>query len=128
MLLTAAAISGSVKVWGLGSTPAVMVGSGARRRLGFAGFVAVTVALDKSGKLAGHPVVVAEGLPGFFDKTEDGYEAEAAQAVADAVGAMAKPLRKDDGEVAEVARLAARRVARMLWNKKPVTRAAVIRV
>lgn len=100
----------------------------ARRKLGFAGFVAVTVALDKMGNLAGHPVVVAEGLPGFFDKTENGFEAEAAQAVADAVGAMAKPLRKDDAEVAETARRAARRVARLLWNKKPVTRAAVIRV
>ncbi len=100
----------------------------ARRKLGFAGSMAVTVAMNAAGDLAGVPVVLAEGLPGLLDQTEAGFEFEVAKAVTDAIREMPRAMRKDDDLVAEVVRRAARRCARNLWNKKPVTRAAVIRV
>lgn len=82
-----------------------------RRRLAYNGVV--MVALDRDGKAK----VASMGLP--LDEDHDAFIEEAE---ADVMGAVAKvkgPARRDDGQLIEAARLAARRAAQRWSGKKP---------
>ena len=92
----------------------------ARRSLGYAGMIAITLVLDDKGRLAGDPAIVLEGIP------EPVHEA-----VRDAVEGMVKrhnPKKDDERKLRESVRRAARGAAEDAWGKKPVTRVEIVSV
>jgi ribonuclease J len=87
----------------------------ARRALGFAGIIAITLVVDGKGRLAAEPSVIIDGIP-------EPVHAAIRAAAADA----AKRSRKgDDNALKENVRRAARRAAQDAWGKKPVTRVEI---
>ena len=97
-----------------------------RHRLGFNGVILVSLVMNWRGDLITDPQVTLEGL------LEGTPEAEAksgiADAVADAIEDLSAAKLENDGEIAEAARLAARRWFNKAHDKKPITRVHVIRV
>ena len=97
-----------------------------RHRLGYNGVIMISLVMNWRGDLIADPQVTLEGL------LEGEPEAEAksgiADAVADAVENLSAAKMENDGEVAECARLAARRWFHKAQDKKPITRVHVIRV
>ncbi len=83
----------------------------ARRGLGFAGFIAVTLIVDRKGRLAADPVLHMEGIP-------ESVFAPVREAVDRALNG--KPRSAED--LTEQVRIAARRAANDVWGKKPVVR------
>ncbi|WP_374383888.1 ribonuclease J [Dongia sp.] len=97
-----------------------------RHRLSFNGVIMGSVVVDKSGKLLAPPQVSFEGL---MDAAAAGDAIATIQAaIAEALVELPKSKRSDDAEVAEAARLAARRWYHKTYDKKPVTKIHVIRV
>jgi ribonuclease J len=90
----------------------------ARNSLGYAGLVAVTVALDQKGRVASDPALVIEGVP-------DAIHAPIRAALAESL-ARHRAKRGNEEALKENARLAIRRAAAAVWGKKPVTRVEVI--
>lgn len=93
-----------------------------RRRVGLYGFIGVTVALDKSGRLKGDPVLHLQGLPVEEDRAD--FVADACAAAADAVAKGGR----DEARLKEAVRLAVRRRATSWTGKKPVVEVSIIRV
>ena len=92
----------------------------ARRALGFAGIIAITVVLDGKGRAAADPAILIEGIP-------EPVHAAVRTAVDEALGRH-NPKRADDGDLKETVRRAARRAAADAWGKKPVTRVEIVRL
>lgn len=95
------------------------VGIKERRKLSFAGHVAVNVVLDEKHNLAGDPDLVAIGLP-QMDKAGDSFEDLLLEAAASAVESIPRVRRKDLDLVSEAVRRAVRNSANDAWGKKPV--------
>jgi len=89
-----------------------------RRALAFAGMIAITVALDSKGRVAGEPAVLLEGIP-------DQIHAPVREAVEGALRHH-RSKRGDDEALRETVRRAARRAASDAWGKKPVTRVEIM--
>ncbi|HEX3486397.1 MAG TPA: ribonuclease J [Micropepsaceae bacterium] len=87
----------------------------ARRSLGYAGFIGVTLVLDRKGRVAADPVLHLEGIPDAVHEP-----------VRDAVMRAANGKRGRNNDLAEEVRLAARRAANESWGKKPVVRVQTI--
>jgi ribonuclease J len=94
--------------------------SRARRSLGYAGMIAITLVLDEKGRPAGDPAIILEGIP------EPVHEA-VRDAVEGAVGRH-NPRKDDEEKLRETVRRAARGAAEDAWGKKPVTRVEVVLV
>jgi len=87
----------------------------ARRALGFAGIIAITLVVDGKGRLAAEPSVIIDGIPEPVHA-----------AIRDAAADAAKRSRKgDEDALKENVRRAARRAAQDAWGKKPVTRVEI---
>jgi ribonuclease J len=95
------------------------VGLKERRKLSFAGHVAVNVVLDERYDLAGDPDLVAIGLPQADGRGTD-FEEMLLEAVASAVTSIPRQRRKDLDLVAEAVRRAVRNSANEAWGKKPI--------
>ena len=103
----------------------VMIEEGAglaarRRTLGFAGMIAITLVLDRKGRVAADPSIIMEGIPQPVHA-----------AVRNALDEPIKrhnPKRSDTSDLAENVRRAARRAAEDAWGKKPVTRVDVVEI
>ncbi|MDP3898151.1 MAG: ribonuclease J, partial [Mesorhizobium sp.] len=95
------------------------VGIKERRKLSFAGHVAVNVVLDEKHNLAGDPDLVAIGLP-QNDKQGHSFEEMLLEAAASAVESIPRVRRKDLDLVAEAVRRAVRNSANDAWGKKPI--------
>jgi ribonuclease J len=89
----------------------------ARRSLSFAGFIGVTLVLDRRGRLAADPVLHMEGIPDAV-----------LEPVRQAVARAAQGKRGRDEELEEQVRIAARRAANEIWGKKPVVRVQTVEV
>ena len=89
----------------------------ARRALGFAGFIGVTLVLDRRGRLAADPVLHMEGIPQMV-----------LEPVREAVARAANGKHGRDDDLAEQVRIAARRAANQIWGKKPVVRVQTVEV
>jgi ribonuclease J len=89
-----------------------------RRALAFAGLIAITVALDSKGRVAGEPAILLEGIP----ETIHPPVREAVE------GALRhhRSKRGDEEALRETVRRAARRAASDAWGKKPVTRVEIM--
>ena len=93
-----------------------------RRRLAFAGFVSVAVALGSDGKTAGDVEIDIQGIP---------VEEDRQAFLEDACAAAAEAVRRSDGDEAklrEAVRLAVRRRVTDWTGKKPVVTVLLVRV
>lgn len=93
----------------------------ARRGLSFAGFVGVTVVLDRKGHFVADPVLHCEGVPVSII----GALQEAAE---DAASRLTHKQLVDDAETAEAIRRAVRKEASHSWGKRPITKVEVVRL
>ena len=98
-----------------------------RHRMSFNGLIMVSLVLDKDSKLLAPPQVSLEGLLDGGDAATDAIAAME-DAVGDAVGNLSKAQLMLTDEVAETARLAARRWFHKAYDKKPVTKVHVMRL
>ncbi|HEY4264965.1 MAG TPA: ribonuclease J [Micropepsaceae bacterium] len=87
----------------------------ARRSLGYAGFIGITLVLDRKGRVACDPALHIEGIPDAVHEP-----------VREAILRAANGKRGRDGDLAEQVRIAARRAANAIWGKKPVVRVQTI--
>ncbi len=97
-----------------------------RHRMSFNGLIMVSLVLAKDGKLLAPPQVSLEGLLDGGDTATDAIAAME-DAVGEAVGDLSKAQLMLTDEVAETARLAARRWFHKAYDKKPVTKVHVMR-
>jgi len=87
----------------------------ARRALGFAGMIAITLVLDSKGRVATDPSIIIDGIPEPVHA-----------AIRDATDEAIKRHKKgDEDALKENVRRAARRAAQDAWGKKPVTRVEI---
>jgi ribonuclease J len=97
-----------------------------RHRLGYNGVIMISLVMNWRGDLIADPQVTLEGLLDGDLETE--AKEDIADAVADAIENLSVGKLENDGEVAEAARLAARRWFNKAYDKKPITRVHVVRV
>ena len=86
-----------------------------RRSLSFAGFVGITLVLDRRRRLAADPVFYMEGIPAAVEEK-----------MRSAVSHALKEKSRNDLE--EHVRIAARRAANDAWGKKPVVRVKSVEI
>lgn len=97
-----------------------------RRKLSFAGHVAVNVVLDDRYELAGDPDIVAIGVAQADAKGDDMEELMLDAAIG-AVDSIPRQRRKDLDLVQEAVRRAVRGMANEAWGKKPLVTVFVTR-
>ena len=97
-----------------------------RRKLSFAGHVAVNVVLDDRYELAGDPDIVAIGVAQVDAKGDDMEELMLDAAIG-AVDSIPRQRRKDLDLVQEAVRRAVRSSANDAWGKKPLVTVFVTR-
>ncbi|TKT79090.1 ribonuclease J [Aquamicrobium sp. LC103] len=97
-----------------------------RRKLSFAGHVAVNVVLDDRYEIAGDPDLVAIGLP-EEDAVGEPLEEIMLDAAIGAVESIPRVRRKDLDLVQESVRRAVRSAANDAWGKKPIVTVFVTR-
>jgi ribonuclease J len=97
-----------------------------RRKLSFAGHVAVNVVLDDRYELAGDPDLVAIGVA-ETDASGDALEEVMLDAAVGAVDSIPRQRRKDLDLVQESVRRAVRAAANEAWGKKPLVTVFVTR-
>jgi ribonuclease J len=97
-----------------------------RRKLSFAGHVAVNVVLDDRYELAGDPDIVAIGVA-ESDASGDALEELMLDAAIGAVDSIPRQRRKDLDLVQESVRRAVRAAANEAWGKKPLVTVFVTR-
>ncbi len=85
-----------------------------RRALSFAGFVGITLVLDRRRRLAADPVFYMEGIPDVVGESLR--------------SAVARALRDKADDLEEHVRIAARRAAADVWGKKPVVRVQLVEI
>ncbi|MGE0627420.1 MAG: ribonuclease J [Hyphomicrobiaceae bacterium] len=95
-----------------------------RRKLSFVGIVAVALALDKRGDLAGDPEIDLDGVPA---ETADGglMEDIVLSAVEGTVDSMPPSRRRDEERVREAVRRAVRAAVDQAWGKKPIVKVLI---
>jgi ribonuclease J len=86
-----------------------------RRSLSYAGFIGITLVLDRKGRVVTDPVLHMEGVPeNLFEPVEE--------AVLQAING------KKRGDIKENLRIVARRTAHAIWGKKPVVRVESVEI
>jgi len=95
------------------------VGVAERRRLSFAGHIAVSIVIDGKGEQLVEPDVMLTGLPA---KDAEGRPLEeiAISAVVGTVDSLPRPQRRDPDALAEAVRRAVRGAIADVWGKKPI--------
>jgi ribonuclease J len=91
-----------------------------RRSLAYAGYVAVTIVLDRRDRPAADPVVICAGLP-------EGIVETARQAAGDAQDRVGRRFDDDKRAIEEIRR-AVRREIQDAWGKKPVVKVEIARI
>ena len=90
-----------------------------RRKLSFAGSVAVSLVLSENGALLAQPKVALTGLP-KADTQGVPFATIARNAVIGTIESIPKPRRKDQALVSEAVRHSVRAAVNQAWGKKPV--------
>ena len=98
----------------------------ARRRMLWNGVVTGTLVLNREGGLCVVPAVSQTGISNEADAAD--YIAAASLAIEDALAAMGRSARRDDGQVEEIAGQALRRVARSMFGLRPITHIHIMRL
>jgi len=94
------------------------MGVPARRRLAFAGHVAVSIVMDHRGEILTDPEVELTGLP-ETDREGRSFVERVLDAVDEALDSIPKARRRDPEVVREAARRAVRANVAAAWGKKP---------
>jgi ribonuclease J len=96
-----------------------------RRRLSFAGSIAVAIALSDKGEIVAEPDVKAAGLPA---RTADGRDMEdlIADAALEVLESLAKPKRRDPDLVEQAVERGVRAAVNSVWGKKPTCQVIVL--
>jgi ribonuclease J len=97
-----------------------------RRKLSFAGHVAVNVVLDDGYEMAGDPDLASVGLP-ETDAAGEPFEDLLIDAAAGAVDSIPRQRRRDLELVEDAVRRAVRAAANEAWGKKPMVTVFVTR-
>ena len=95
------------------------VGIGERRKLSFAGHVAISVLLDGKFEITGESELESIGLP-QLDKGGEDIDDKLFDAALSAIDSIPRSRRKDLDMVREAVRRAVRSTCDDLWGKKPV--------
>jgi ribonuclease J len=90
-----------------------------RRKLSFAGAVAVSLVLSEKGHLLAEPEVALTGLPAA-DNEGTSFAEIVRDAVAGTIDSLPKPKRKDQALVSEAVRRSVRAAVNQAWGKKPM--------
>lgn len=98
-----------------------------RRRLSFAGIVAVAIALDERGDLAADPEISLLGLP-ERDEEGEAFAEIVADLVEDIVEGLPRHRRRDPAAVAQAVTRGVRGTIAQAWGKKPLCRVFVLPV
>jgi ribonuclease J len=95
------------------------VGVAERRKLSFAGHVAVSLVLDKKGAQIADPDIELTGIP---IRSSDGKSMDdlVLDAIESALQSMPRPQRRDPDVVGEAVRRAVRGTVNSAWGKKPI--------
>ncbi len=98
-----------------------------RRRLSFAGLVAVSITVDKHGVLSSEPKIVLDGVP---LEDAEGYliEDTVLDDLEDAIEKLPHKARRDNDVIAEAVRRSVRRTCSEVWGKRPITHVLVHRL
>jgi ribonuclease J len=102
------------------------VGLKERRKLSFAGHVAVNVVLDDGYEMAGDPDLSALGLP-KEDASGENFEELLVDAAVGAIDSIPRQRRRDLDLVSDAVRRAVRAAANEAWGKKPIVTVFVTR-
>jgi ribonuclease J len=97
-----------------------------RRKLSFAGLVAVNVVLDDGYEMAGDPDLEALGLP-ERNAAGENFEELLIDAAAGAIDSIPRQRRRDLDLVSDAVRRAVRAAANEAWGKKPMVTVFVTR-
>jgi ribonuclease J len=98
-----------------------------RRRLGFAGFVSVALAITDKGALAADPEIELVGIPETAGNG-DAMATIARDAVMETIETLPRPQRRDPDTIAEAVRRAVRAALAGHWDKKPTCHVHVLMV
>ena len=90
-----------------------------RRRLSFAGSVAVSLVLSAKGVLLAEPEIALTGLPAA-DNEGTPFAEIARDAVVGTIESIPRPKRKDQALVSDAVRRSVRAAVNQAWGKKPV--------
>ncbi len=90
-----------------------------RRRLSWAGFITVSLAVSERGELVSGPEIRAAGLPEDTDMPIEAFHDALAEAAEARFERLGRRTRRDPDQVEEEIRLAVRREANGIWGKKP---------
>ena len=91
-----------------------------RRAMAYAGVIAVTLILDRKGRMAAEPSLIFEGIP-------EPIHAPVREAVEETLRRY-NPKKGDEKALKESVRRAARRAAADSWGKKPLTRVEIVEI
>jgi ribonuclease J len=97
---------------------------GARRRMLFNGVAVASIAVDEGGRLRGIPRVSAPGLL----EAEDPDLSRVVTELAESLGDLPAPLRRDDAALADAAKTTLRRLLGKRLQKRPLVDVHVLRV
>ncbi len=95
-----------------------------RRKLSFAGLVAISVVLEANGEIATDPMVMLDGIPARTAKGSP-MDETVLDAVEGALESIPRARRRDPALVREAVERAARSAVNTAWGKKPICRAMV---
>ena len=98
-----------------------------RRRLAFAGHVAVSIVLDRKGGLADDIDIILQGMPDTTPSGDD-FENLLYETAIGTIKSIPAGRRKNEEMVREAVRRAIRATARDHWGKRPVTTVFVAKV
>jgi ribonuclease J len=90
-----------------------------RRKLSFAGTVAVSLVLSEKGALLAEPEVALSGLPAT-DREGIPFASIARDAAIGTIESIPRPRRKDQAMVSEAVRRGVRAAVNQAWGKKPM--------
>lgn len=97
-----------------------------RRHAALAGVLAVAVAIDGKGKLAGDLEIRGLGLPG--DAELDEALDDLADRAAEALARMKPAERLDDFAVEQAVARVVKKAARQIWDRKPAVETLIVRI
>lgn len=95
------------------------VGVAERRKLSFAGHVAVSLVVDRKGEQAADPDIALTGLP-LKDAAGRPLEETVMNAVLGTLESIPRPQKRDQDVLAEAVRRAVRAAVAEAWGKKPI--------
>jgi len=98
-----------------------------RRKLSYAGHIAVSIVLDRSGEMADDLDIALHGLPEVTNEGEY-FDDVLYKAAMSALSGIPKKRWRDDDLVRDAISRSVRGEARNLWGKKPITTVFVARV